>query len=95
MAQLWKDEEFAVTDEVYQAAIEAKRNGKTILRSDVFRDCCARLPNREKGSINAHLGNLTAARAELSLDTLDEIAPFANRPVKLIKFLKLKYKLIR
>lgn len=93
MAQLWKDEEFAVTDEVYQEAIQSKKNRKTISRSDVFRNCCARLPNREKGSINAHLGNLTAARAELGLDTLQEVAPFANRPVKLIRFLKLKYKL--
>lgn len=93
MVQLWKDEEFAVTDEVYQEAIQSKKNGKTISRSDVLRNCSDRLSNREKGSINAHLGNLTAARAELGLDTLEEIAPFANRPVKLIRFLKLKYKL--
>ena len=93
MAKLWTDQEFAITDEEYQKSVEKILGGLQVSRSDVFRNCCDKMPSRKPTSISAHLGNLTTAREELGLPILKEIAPFRNRPEKLITFLKSKYSL--
>ena len=93
MAKSWSNEEYTVTDAAYQNAIECKKRRDPISRSDILHSCRKGLPNRDPSSIGPHLGNLTAARSELGLPILDEIAPFAHRPEKLVSFLKLKYRL--
>jgi len=94
MAKSWTDEEYAITDSAYQQAFENKQAGRSISRADVVERCRAGLPERDPSSIGPHLGNLTTARGELGLPVLSEVSPFANRPEKLISFLKLKYRLL-
>ena len=93
MGQPWTNEEYSVTDSAYQNAIEKKQLGGSITRSEVVEKCRNGLPERDPASIGPHLGNLTAARSELGLPILAEVKAFANRPAKLMTFLKLKYRL--
>lgn len=93
MAKSWTDAEYAVTDAAYQDAVERKKRGGHVARSEIVERCKSGLPARDPSSIGPHLGNLTAARSELGLDVLQEVAPFANRPEKLVAFLRLKYRL--
>lgn len=93
MGQSWTDEEYSVTDAAYQEAIDTKQRGGSISRSEVVEKCRNGLPERDPASIGPHLGNLTAARSELGLPILAQVTAFANRPAKLVKFLKLKYQL--
>ncbi len=93
MGQPWTENEYAITDAAYQDAVERKLRGHRINRSEVLDQCRRSLPDRDPASIGPHLGNLTAARQELGLTTLAEISPFANRPAKLVDFLKIKHRL--
>ena len=93
MAQSWTDDEYAVTDAAYEAALDKKKRGIAVTRSQIMDRCRMRLPKRDPSSIGPHLGNLTTARGELGLPILVEVAPFAHRPEKLITFLKVKYHL--
>lgn len=93
MAKFWTDEEYEITDSAYQDAVEKKKRGSGVMRADIVDQCKRGLPERDPASIGPHLGNLTSARRELGLAVLDEVAPFANRPDKLISFLKQKYRL--
>ena len=93
MGQPWTENEYAITDAVYQDAVERKLRGHRINRSEIVVQCRRGLPERDPASIGPHLGNLTAARQELGLPDLAEVAPFSNRPAKLVDFLKTKHRL--
>ena len=93
MAQSWTKEEYEITDAAYQRALERKGLGQSVTRQEILKECKNGLPERDPASIGAHLGNLTSARQEIGLPTLTEVAPFANRPVKLVNFLRVKYRL--
>ena len=93
MGQTWTEKEYAITDAAYQDAVERKLRGHRINRSEIVDQCKRGLPDRDPASIGPHLGNLTAARQELGLPALAEVAPFANRPAKLVDFLKTKHRL--
>jgi len=93
VAQSWTDDEYTVTDAAYEDALDKKKRGIAVTRSKIVDRCRMRLPKRDPSSIGPHLGNLTTARGELGLPTLVEVASFANRPEKLITFLKVKYRL--
>ena len=92
MGQSWTENEYAITDAAYQDAVERKLSGHRISRSEIVDQCRRGLPDRDPASIGPHLGNLTAARQELGLPILAEVSPFANRPAKLVEFLKLKHR---
>jgi hypothetical protein len=94
MAKFWTEDEYAITDAAYQDAVEKKKRGGRVVRSDIVDQCKRGLPKRDPSSIGPHLGNLTTARSEVGLAVLDEVAPFANRPEKLVIFLKQKYRLL-
>ncbi len=93
MGQSWTEREYGVTDAAYQDAVDQKLHGHQISRSEIVDQCRRALPDRDPASIGPHLGNLTSARQELGLPVLKEISPFANRPEKLISFLKAKHRL--
>ncbi|MGR3724342.1 hypothetical protein [Abyssibius alkaniclasticus] len=93
MGQSWTEREYAITDAVYQDAVDRKQRGLRISRSEIVDQCRRGLPDRDPASIGPHLGNLTSARQELGLPVLEEVSPFANRPEKLISFLKVKHRL--
>ncbi|WGW03573.1 hypothetical protein [Tropicibacter oceani] len=92
MGQSWKESEYEITDAAYQDAVDRKQKGKLISRSEIVDQCRRGLPDRDSASIGPHLGNLTSARHELGLPVLEEVAPFANRPEKLVRFLKKKHR---
>ena len=93
MGQPWTKNEYAITDAAYQDAVERKLRGQRISRAEIVDQCRRGLPDRDPASIGPHLGNLTAARQGLGLPALAEVAPFANRPAKLVEFLKTKHRL--
>jgi hypothetical protein len=93
LSKFWTDEEYQITDSAYQDAVEKKARGGRVIRADIVDQCKRALPKRDPASISPHLGNLTSARCELGLAVLDEVAPFAHRPKKLISFLKQRYRL--
>lgn len=93
MGQSWTEREYAITDAAYQDAVDRKQRGLRISRSEIVDQCRRGLPDRDPASIGPHLGNLTSARQELGLAVLEEVSPFANRPEKLISFLKVKHRL--
>jgi hypothetical protein len=93
MGQSWTEREYAITDAAYQDAVDRKQRGLRISRSEIVDQCRRGLLDRDPASIGPHLGNLTSARQELGLPVLKEVSPFANRPKKLISFLKVKHRL--
>lgn len=93
MAKTWSEQEYKHTDAAYQTALDRKARGEIVSRGEIIRLCKHCLPERDASSIGAHLGNLSEARRELGLAVLDEVAAFANRPAKLVAFLKQKYHL--
>ena len=88
MASLWTEEEYAITNALYERALSDRASGVAIKRADLIRKCQTQTGRTKDGSVLMHLGNLTSARAALGLAVLPEIGPLENFPKKLFRFLE-------
>lgn len=90
MGRLWTDQDYGVTDALYEAEMLATRGGARSRRDLILR--CALAIQREPGSVSMHLANLTAARRDLELTTLGDWPALDHYPAKLKQFLRRKHR---